>query len=648
MAEATITITFPDGSNREYPAGVTAADIAKGISSKLGKKALAVMVGDTIRDLHTPLRESTSVRILTRQDPESITVLRHSAAHVMADAVQRLFPGTRVAIGPAIDTGFYYDFDRDTPFTTEDLAVIEKKMMEIIKENLAFERQEVTRQQARELFAGLGEDYKLELLDAIKEGEAVSLYRHGEWTDLCRGPHLPSTAKIPSIKLTAVAGAYWRGDERNKMLHRIYGTAFWDKQDLQAHLEMIEEAKRRDHRRLGKDMDLFSIDETIGGGLVLWHPRGAMVRNMIEEFWRHAHLANGYDLVGSPHIARDSLWERSGHLEWYSEDMYAGMDVDGQNYLVKPMNCPFHMVIYKSRLRSYRELPLRWAELGTVYRYERSGVLHGLLRVRGFTQDDAHLFMTEAQLDSELDSLIEFNLKMLAAFGFTDYNIYFSTRPEKFVGNEALWERAEQAIQTALERAGLQYDMDQGGGAFYGPKIDIKLRDSLGRQWQCSTIQVDFALPERFDLKYVGEDGARHRPIMIHRALLGSIERFFAMLLEHYAGNFPVWLAPEQARVLTVTDTHLEWGGEVQARLRKAGVRVGFDDRSVKLGAKIRLGETEKVPFMMVIGAREIEQGGVTIRGHGGLDQGFMSLDQAVAFMLKGAAMPELRMDGPG
>jgi threonyl-tRNA synthetase len=548
-----------------------------------------------------------------------LETLRHSAAHVMADAVKRLFPAAKITIGPPIEAGFYYDFDVPTPFTDEDLARIEAEMAKIVAADVPFVREEVPREKALELFREMGESYKLELIEAIPMGEPVSLYRHGEFVDLCRGPHLGRTSEIKAFKLTSVAGAYWRGDEKNAMLQRIYGTAFADAKELAAHLEKLEEAKRRDHRRLGKDLDLFSFSDTIGAGLVLWHPKGALVRHLAETFWREEHYKHGYQIVNTPHIARENLWQQSGHLGFYAENMYSGMDIDGQNYLAKPMNCPYHIVIYKNRLRSYREFPLRWAELGTVYRYERAGVLHGLFRVRGFTQDDAHLFVRKEQLVAEVDRVLAFCLHILRSFGFSEFELYLSTRPEHFVGTPEAWAEAEGILGGALERCGLPHEVDAGGGVFYGPKIDLKIRDSLGRRWQCSTIQVDFQLPERFDMTYVGEDGGRnHRPIMIHRALLGSLERFFGILIEHYGGAFPVWLAPVQAAILTVKDEHQPYGEEVRAALAAAGVRVEADFSGEKLGAKIREAQLQKIPYMLVIGGKEVSSRTVSARARTG------------------------------
>ncbi|MDY0003889.1 MAG: threonine--tRNA ligase, partial [Polyangia bacterium] len=542
--------------------------------------------------------------------------LRHSTSHVMADAVTRLFPEARVAIGPSTADGFYYDFDVPHPFSDEDLERIEEEMRKIIAEDLPFTRQEISRSDAIALFGARNERFKVELAEGIPEGETISLFGHGGFTDLCRGPHVERTGEIKAFKLTGVAGAYWRGNERNPMLQRIYGTAFESDKELRVFLQNLEEARKRDHRKLGRELDLFSTSpDEIGGGLILWHPRGGRIRTIIEDFWKRQHLANGYDLVYTPHIARDTLWHRSGHLQFYKDAMFSGMDVDGQQYLAKPMNCPYHISIYNSRLRSYRELPMRWAELGTVYRYERGGTLHGLFRVRGFTQDDAHLFFAREQMASELDRVLGFSLFMLRSFGFRDFELNFSTRPpSKYAGTDEIWDDAEAELRAALERSGVPYVVDEGGGAFYGPKIDIKLTDSLRRQWQLTTIQLDFVQPENFDLLYVGADNTRHRPVMIHRALLGSLERFFGILIEHYGGKFPLWLSPVQVKVLTVTDRHEAFALEVVKRLESSGLRAEADLRNEKLGFKIREAQMEKHPYMLVVGDKEVEQGMVAPR----------------------------------
>ncbi|MGC9399455.1 MAG: threonine--tRNA ligase [Anaerolineae bacterium] len=551
--------------------------------------------------------------------------VRHSAAHVMAAAVLDKFPDAKIAIGPPVEHGFYYDFDLPRPLTEEDLEEIEARMKERLQEHYEFEYEEISAEEARELFAD--QPYKLELIEDIlqrgtdeygekTEEPVLSIYRSGDFVDLCRGPHVKSTDEIPSdaVKLMSVAGAYWRGDERRPMLQRIYGTAWEHPKELRKYLNWLEEVKQRDHRRLIKDLDLLSFHEEAGPGLAYWHPKGAMMRKTIEDFWRDRHLEGGYEFVYTPHIGKSWLWQTSGHLDFYSESMYAPMDVDGQDYYLKPMNCPFHILIYKTSLRSYRELPLRWAELGTVYRYEKSGVLHGLMRVRGFTQDDAHIICTPEQIEDEILRVLQFSLEMLHAFGFEEIEAYLSTRPEKAVGEPARWEQAQAALKRAIEAEGIIYEVDEGGGAFYGPKIDLKIRDALGREWQLSTIQFDFNLPERFDMTFVGEDGAEHRPYMVHRALLGSIERFFGILVEHYAGAFPVWLAPEQVRLIPIADRHVDYAKEVEAQLRQAHLRAKVDASSNRMGAKIREAQLQKVPYMLVVGDREVENGTVAVR----------------------------------
>jgi threonyl-tRNA synthetase len=578
------------------------------------------------------------------ESKEKLEALRHSAAHVMAGAVKDLFPSVKVAIGPAVDdgvNGFYYDFDFERGFTEEDLKRISKRMQEIADANLSFEREEVSREQARKLFEDIGETYKLELLNAIPEGETVSLYKHDNFVDLCRGPHVDSTSRIKAFKLMSVAGAYWRGDSRNRMLARIYGNAFHNKKDLRIHLDRVEQAKKRDHRLLGKQLDLFSFSQSVGGGLVLWHPKGARIRSIIEEFWRRSHFDYGYELVYSPHIGKAELWRTSGHLDFYSEHMYSPMDIEGNPFYVRPMNCPFHIEIYKNQLRSYRDLPIRYAELGTVYRYEPSGVLHGLMRVRGFTQDDAHIFCTKEQLDAEIKRCLDLTFYLLRSFGFEEYEIFLSTRPDKFVGLVEDWEMATASLKQALESMGLPFEVDPGEGVFYGPKIDIKIRDSLSRTWQCTTVQVDFNLPERFCVEYVDRESQRIQPFMIHRALLGSIERFFGVLLEHHAGAFPLWLAPVQAVVLPVTPEQNEFARKVKKTLADQDLRVNADERNEKLGYKIREAQLAKIPFMLVVGKREVEQGGVAPRTRAGKDLGFVSMDKTVKLLVEEAAWPD-------
>ena len=542
-----------------------------------------------------------------------LDTLRHSAAHLMAQAVKELYPDTKLTIGPPIENGFYYDFYREKPFVPEDLQKIEKRMKEIVKLDLPIIRKEVEKKEAYDFFKNIGEKFKKELLDGFNDS-VISIYSQGDFTDLCEGPHVPSTRYLKSVKLLSTSASYWRGDENREKLQRIYGTCWQNKQQLQDYLANLEEAKKRDHRKLGKELDLYTVSDEVGPGLILWHPKGARIRYLIEEFWRKEHYDNGYELVNSPHTAKIELWEASGHTGFYKDNMFSGIDVEGKEYILKPMNCPFHVQIYKSRLRSYRDLPFRWAELGTVYRYERSGVLHGLLRVRGFTQDDAHLFCSPDHLDDEILKVIDFILFILRAFGFKEYKVFLSTRPEKSVGSEEDWEQATSALRSALEKIKLDYELDPGEGVFYGPKIDIKIKDSLNRFWQVSTVQVDFNLPQRFDINFIGEDGKPHRPIMIHRALMGSIERFFGCLIEHYAGAFPLWLAPVQVIILPITDVFHDYAQEVYEEFKKEGIRVEKDLRNEKIGLKIREAQLNKIPFAVVLGEREAEAKQVAIR----------------------------------
>src|SRR3990170_4307770 len=596
------------------------------------KVAIAARVDGSLRDLAAEVPAERNVEWVTPEDPDGIEIMRHSTAHVMAAAVKDLFPRAKITIGPAIENGFYYDFDVERPFTPEDLERIEEKMGEIVRADHPFVREELPREEAMARFAG--EPYKEELLADIPD-PVVSLYRMGNFLDLCRGPHLPSSGRVGVYKLMNTAGAYWRGDSRNRMLTRIYGCAFARKKELDEHLRLLEEVKKRDHRRLGKELDLFSVNEEVGPGLILWHPKGAVVRRIMEDFWREEHAKAGYDLVFSPHIARIDLWRVSGHLDFYRQSMFSAIGVEGQDYQLKPMNCPFHIQIYKSRMRSYRDLPVRYAELGTVYRYEPSGTLHGLLRVRGFTQDDAHLFLRSDQLDEEIFSLLDFTLFVLRRFGFDRYEIFLSTRPEKYAGTPENWAKAEEALKRALTRKGLYYEVDPGEGVFYGPKIDIKIKDVLGRAWQCSTIQVDFNNPDRFDVTFIGDDGAEHRAIMIHRALMGSLERFFGVLVEHYAGAFPLWLSPVQVDVLTVTDRHVEYGREGVAALRAAGYRAEGDFRNEKLGYKIRESQLDKVPYAIVIGDREVTDRKVSPRRRGGEQLPPVSVEEFLGMLRK-------------
>jgi len=532
----------------------------------------------------------------------------------MAEALQHLFPETKFAIGPAIENGFYYDVELSRSLTPEDLEKIEEEMRKIVAENQPFSRSEMSKQQAHEFFAQRNQPFKVEIIDELEDG-SPSIYQQGDFIDLCRGPHVESSGEIGAFKLLNVAGAYWRGDEKRPMLQRIYGITFPTQKELDQYLWQMEEAKKRDHRKLGQELDLFSISENVGPGLILWHPKGARVRVVIEEFWRKAHYEAGYEVVFTPHVGRAQLWETSGHLGFYSENMYAPMELEGESYYAKPMNCPFHIEIYRSKIRSYRELPLRLAELGTVYRFERSGVLHGLLRVRGFTQDDAHMFCRPDQIEDEVLGALDFTLSLFRSFGFQNYDVYLSTRPrEKYVGDLEDWDKATEALRQALIKRGLEYHLDEGGGAFYGPKIDIKVKDALGRSWQCTTIQFDFNMPARFGLTYIGEDGKEHRPFMVHRALLGSLERFFAILVEHYAGAFPLWLAPVQVTIIPIADRHLEYAEQAARRLKAAGLRVDVDGRREKINSKIRDAQMQKVPYMLVVGDREIEADSAAVR----------------------------------
>ncbi|MEA3408712.1 MAG: threonine--tRNA ligase [Chloroflexota bacterium] len=560
-----------------------------------------------------------------------LDVLRHSASHVMAEAVIKLFPEAKLAIGPAIEDGFYYDFDLPRPLTPEDLEEITQLMKESIGAEKEFVRREISKEEARELFAD--QPYKLELLEGMDEGEVISIYRHGDFVDLCRGPHVDNTGQLEAdaLELLNVAGAYWRGDEERPMLQRIYGTLWRSKEDLEAYKERLREIEERDHRRLGQELDLFSVHQRAGAGLIHWHPKGGRIRTIVEDFWRQRHYEAGYEILYTPHIGRAQLWETSGHLDFYSEGMYSPMDIEGEDYYIKPMNCPFHILVYQAQRRSYRELPLRWAELGTVYRYERSGVLHGLLRVRGFTQDDAHIFCTPEQIEDEILSVLRFSLALWRAFGFEDVEAYLATRPEKAVGEPGRWEQAIDSLRKALEVEGLPYELDEGGGAFYGPKIDLKIRDALGREWQMTTIQFDFNLPERFDMIYVGADGAEHRPYMVHRALLGSLERFFGVLIEHYGGAFPVWLAPVQVKLIPIADRHVSYCEGVMETLKAAGLRAEVDDSGKRMGGKIRNAQIEKVPYMLIVGDREVESETVSVRLRTEEDLGAMPVSKFVS-----------------
>ena len=607
-------------------------------------EAVAAQVDGTLLDLTAALPSESQVSVLTFSDEAGREVYRHTASHIMAQAVQALYPDARLTIGPAIEDGFYYDFDTHTTFQPDDLARIEARMRDIIAKDLPLQRQEISRSEAIAIFKARSEKYKVTLIEELPGDERISVYYQGDFVDLCRGPHLPSTGKLKAFKLLSVAGAYWRGDEHNPMLQRIYGTAFPEQAQLDEFLRLREEAEKRDHRRLGRELDLFSLPEALGGGLVLWHPKGATVRRVIEDFWRAEHLKRDYQIVYSPHIARAHLWETSGHLSFYREGMYGPIMIEEEEYRLKPMNCPFHVLIYKSQVRSYRELPIRYCELGTVYRYERSGVLHGLLRVRGFTQDDAHLICTPDQIGDEVKGVLDFTIFMMNAFGYHDFTAALSVRSEgdvsKYMGTDEQWESAERSLTEALESRGVSYTRELGEAVFYGPKIDIKLKDSIGRYWQGPTIQFDFNIPQRFQMEYMAADGERHTPLMIHRVVLGSMERFFGGLVEHYAGAFPVWLAPVQARVLPIADRHHDYARQVGARLRGAGVRAEVDDRKATTRAKIRDGEVEKVPYLLIVGDREAESGAVSVRQHGKGDLGSQPLEEFMARLTPELAAP--------
>jgi len=624
-----VTVVFSDGSKKEYPPSLTIAEILQEFKPELSPTALAAFLDGRMVDLSEKVVEDSQIRIITFDSKEGKELFWHSTSHIMAQAVQDIFPGAKLDIGPSIEEGFYYDFDTPKTFEPEDLVKIEKRMAEIVKDNHPFIRREVSKKEAVELFQQKGEKFKVARLSEMDE-EKVSLYQHGDFVDLCRGPHVPSTGMVKSFKLLSIAGAYWKGSEKNPMLQRIYGISFPSPPELEEYLKRLEEMKKRDHRVLGKELELFSISDEVGPGLVLWHPKGAIVRRIIEDFWITEHQKNGYQLIYTPHVARLHLWETSGHTGFYRENMYSTMKVEDEEYQIKPMNCPFHILIYKSKLRSYRELPLRLAELGACYRYERSGVLHGLMRVRGFTMDDAHIFCKLEQLEEEVIQLLKFSIWMLKTLGFEKLQIFLSTRPDKAIGDEQNWEKATAALSQALEKENLKFEVDKGGGAFYGPKIDIKIIDVMGRPWQCTTIQFDFNIPERFDLWYVGADGNYHRPIMIHRALLGSLERFFGVLIEHYGGAFPLWLSPVQIRLMPITNEQNSHAGEMLKKLQEEDFRVELDDRNEKINFKIREAEKEKIPYMFIIGKKEVAENNVSVRKHKGGDIGKFNLDEII------------------
>jgi threonyl-tRNA synthetase len=617
-----VSITMPDGEKRLIPKGTKLKELA----DQWDKEAIAAQVDGTLLDLSRTMEKDAAVSFISIRSKKGLEILRHSASHVMAQAVKELFPTVKLTFGPSTENGFYYDFDYDRTFTTQDLEMIDKRMSDIVAKDEPFIRKEVSKEEAIKAFQQMGETYKVEHLEDLPD--QVSLYRQGSFLDLCEGPHIPSTGRIKAFRLLNVSGTYWRGDARNRVLQRIYGTAFPVQQALEEFLHMLEEARKRDHRKLGRELDLFSLNEEAGPGLVIYHPKGAILRTILEDFEKREHLKRGYQIVIGPHLLRLELWKQSGHFENYRDKMYF-TKVEDAEYGIKPMNCLAHMLIYKSQIRSYRDLPIRYFELGTVYRHEKSGELHGLLRVRGFTQDDAHILCRPDQLNDEICSIIEFVDDVMRIFGF-EYEMELSTRPEKSIGADEDWEKATQALMNALKTKNLPYDVNEGEGAFYGPKIDVKLKDALDRRWQCATIQVDFAMPERFDLTYVGSDGERHRPVMLHRVILGAMERFIGVLIEHYAGAFPVWLAPTQAILMTVTDRQMPYGEGVYKQLIQRGVRAERDFRNEKLGFKIREAQVQKIPYMLVIGDREVKEGTISPRKRSGETLKSMSLEDFI------------------
>ncbi len=627
-----IKIIFPDNKELLFKAGTSALDAIKEWKKETLSYLVAVKINKMPVDLSYPIKDNSKLDLIDVSSSEGLSILRHSISHVMAQAVQEIFPGAKVSIGPSIEDGFYYDFEYKEPFTMEDFPKIEKRMKEIIAEDNPFIREELTREAAIKLFEDRGESYKVELInDLPEEIKQVSIYQQGGYIDLCRGPHIPSTGMIKAFKLLSVAGAYWRGNENNQMLQRIYGTGFANELELHEYLNLLEEAKKRDHRRLGRELDLFQVNEEAGAGLIIFHPRGMMLRYLIEDWERKEHIKRGYDMVMGPQILKVDLWKKSGHFDHYRENMYF-TEVDEQTYGIKPMNCLSHMLIYKSKIRSYRDLPLRYFELGTVHRHEKTGVLHGLMRVRQFTQDDAHILCTPEQLNSEIRAIADFVNYAMGIFGF-EYEVELSTRPEKSIGSDDDWNLATSALENALKDNNISYDVNEGDGAFYGPKIDFKLKDALKRKWQCATIQCDFTLPERFDLSYIGTDGEKHRPVMLHRVILGAIERFMGVLIEHYAGAFPVWLSPVQCILLTVTDKHIPYAETVHHKLIEAGIRSERYFENEKLGYKIRQSQMQKIPYMLVIGDKEVEAGAVAPRMRDGQNMGSMPVDKFIALL---------------
>ena len=636
---SSIYVTLPDGSRQEWPSGTRPIDVAKSISPRLADDAVVAKVNGEFFDLTRPMEGEANLQILTSKNPEALEVYRHSTAHLLAAAVLELYPETKLGIGPAVENGFYYDFERETAFTPEDLEKIEAKMAELQARDLPYERKLTPKAEGLQKYAEMGEKMKCQLIEE-KADDIFTEYTLGpHFIDFCRGPHVPSTSRIKAFKLLNIAGAYWKGDEKNQQMQRIYGTSFFTKKELDAHMARLEEAKKRDHRKLGQELDLFSIQELAGPGLIFFHPKGGTVRKILEDWMRDQYIARGYSLVYTPHIARSDLWKTSGHYNFYAENMFKRMELDDAEYQLKPMNCPFHILIYADRMRSYRDLPVRLGELGTVYRYERSGVMHGLLRVRGFTQDDAHIFCTPEQIGDEIVNCLQFAIDTLKTYGFDAYQAEVSTWDGgvsgKYDGTPEQWQLAEKALSEATQKLGLEAKVMPDEAAFYGPKIDVKLVDAIGRLWQLSTVQFDFTLPRRFGLEYIAEDGKAHQPLMVHRALYGSVERFFGILVEHYAGAFPVWLAPIQVEVLPITDKQLDYAKTIVEKLKAAGVRVHLDDRNEKVNLKIRDAQLQKVPYMLVVGDREAQNGTVSVRNRKHADQGVKPLEQFMADLQK-------------
>jgi threonyl-tRNA synthetase len=622
-----------EGNSVEFENNLNVGEIL--CKLKYDNSVIGALVDGELRDISYQPKKNVTLVPVRENSKEGLDLIRHTAAHALAEAVQSIYPNTKVTIGPVIENGFYYDFYTEKNFTEEDLELFEKKMLEIINGKKPIIKKIINKNDALSMFGKMGEFFKEEIINDLDDNQEISIYSQGNWFDLCRGPHAPNTSYIKAFKLLNVAGSYWRGDEQRESLQRIYGTAFFNKKDLKKYLLMLEEAKKRDHRKLGKELNLFSITEEIGPGLILWHPNGATVRTIIEDYWKKRHMEAGYQIVYTPHVAKASLWETSGHSEFYRENMFTQMVIDKNKYEIKPMNCPFHIMIYKSELRSYKDLPVKFAEIGTVYRYERSGVLHGLFRARGFTQDDAHIFCTLDQIELEVDQVIDLTTRFLKAFGFSDYEIFVSTRPKRYVGLKDEWVQATNALKSSLKNKGLKFSIDEGGGAFYGPKIDLKIKDVIGRSWQCSTIQVDFNLPKRFDLNYISRNNDRLQPVMIHRAIFGSFERFFGILVEHYAGAFPFWLAPLQVKILTVSEEQLDYSDSLKKELDKIKLRVDIDKRNEKLGLKIREAEVGKTPYILTVGKSEMENKTVNVRQYGGKQIGEIKFKDFVSMMKK-------------